>query len=198
MNKPKTMKQLLITALTLFLATTGFAQEKQNDATWEETIDFLIKYKNEISGINWDAVYFQVQDIDKSLATRFHIDFINKESMSIFASATEEYNYPKSCNEEVSKSINTKNCILLNLKSVSDEGYGLKIEFLNDCFLLATSYPNWKKNCQLQKTNKLIKNIVLIIENEETQNRYYKAFTHLAYLAKEKREKIRIESDDKF
>jgi hypothetical protein len=168
------MKTLKLLILTLFLSLTTFtnAQDASNDATWEETIEFIgsnLSPKILPSQRFWfthDGYFHQVKQIYISndvlvVSGEFVIDSRGLENKTI--------KIPLIKLKMTGDHIN----ILCSLTS-SD------IKFIYDG-------QNWA-----------FKDFSFGIDDSELEPRVYKAFKHLAYLATKKREEERKASGNKF
>ena len=175
------MKKLLI-LFTILTLTNLNAQEKQNDATWEETISFLNKYSdmlmrfdNRSSVMDW---------------TKFtNVKFQNKDNTTFLIL---EY----SLNPQI---------LITNY----DLKYLDKVEWQEKSKVNSIDWSNWKDVITIKftrpqpyifdgKKRGTYKQHAIKISDSEINERYFKALKHLAYLAKKKREEIRKNSGDKF
>lgn len=149
------------------------AQEKQNDATWDETIGFIEKYKEKL-----------------------HFDkYLNSFGRSI-ASRDEETNRKHNKVARFENQIESKKYLNVNMFYSNGRSHGgmsfpiitlVKAELNNNSLILFSS--NGSK-------------IYFNIYDTYYKDRLFKAFSHLAYLAVEKKkkeiEKEKKNSGDKF
>ncbi|WP_147679198.1 hypothetical protein [Algibacter pacificus] len=184
------MKQTILTLILCITSLTlTFAQEKQNDAAWEETIGFLKEYLPQFS--NDFIALDKCKDII-SQRIQFTIDDTkiykktSEEGVVIFGNNSSSALYAK--NYELK---------LLEIDSVSISESGIKLHatdkyvlennkkrnssylFLNLSYYFAESYEFCNKKVPEAKYN---------FKSEKVQ-RLYKALNHLAYLAREKKKK---------
>lgn len=164
----KTIKLLLIGILVV--ATSNIvAQEKQNDATWEETISFL---KENISRFDQptDAYYF-----DQNIIIRERIDSNNDpKSKRIYSAESKDL-----LSIDIEK---TSIRLTFRKNSVKFKNlYNNKFQYEDETIISLCSVWN-KDECKKRLYN----------SDDEFVKRIYKAFQHLAYLAKEKRKKSKF------
>lgn len=163
------MKNLLfLTTLTL-LSTGIYSQEKQNDATWEETISFI---KENLSIYNFVTHSNPYGEINNTMT-------IDNKGLLIL---TRKY---RDGSSGIFKA-NLKNLIeirrLLTPFSIDlvFEDYSVEINDGRDNYI---RLPIYRKRDHYDKN----KNELHISEKAPLFNRMLKAWTHLAYLANEKR-----------
>ncbi|WP_074940612.1 hypothetical protein [Algibacter lectus] len=173
---------LIVFTLLIFSANNVHSQEKQNDATWEETINFIsenLKY----TVIESLQQKFNQQSFDNEYAT-----IANKTKHSIkdnflntkFSST---YNKDKSVSYVYFETpLNKLKKVTLE-KAINDEfttfNIGLK---LTGKFAKRTS----------DDEEKFFDSILLSFDDHTLANRMTKAFQHLAYLASEKRKQSKF------
>ena len=165
------MKAILF---SLFLTTTFFcnAQDASNDATWEETIDFIKKNKSFfVKSEYWKKTSNYEFDIDYKYA---YISYTVREDLL--------YNMP-------SYYINYSTSIDLKKIKTADHGY---IKLTGDYIKVSSKRKGKSENVSYDNIEGIY------IEDTEMKPRLIKAFQHLAYLATKKREEARKASGDKF
>lgn len=187
------MKRFLLT-LTLFFTVTAFtfAQEKQSDATWEETIDF----------INSKKEYFKYT---MNFGEReIKINSQNITSETYWSGGMLRYNKPYMWEKAI------QSAPLKNLKEVRDfkeseqhiylsftgNYVTEKIYEAKDDDFTIYSYKGSKYT--YKKTKEEDTFYGLYVPDIEMRERIIKAFQHLTYLAIQKREAERKASGDKF
>lgn len=198
----------LLTVLLLYVATAFVtkvnAQEKQNDATWEETIDFIKKYSYLIE----DVKYFDNPDVT-----------IDDEYIYLSSSGYAYYSSSSTYNGEFyTTEIKINNTIKLpieNIRKLEDYWENKDVLYLVENVYISADLKKDKSASYNDKdypeTYEKYQNSwdeFKLYFNEsssnykEDSNRLRKAFYHLAYLANEKRKKEkeqrRKESGDKF
>lgn len=167
------MKQLLLLPLMALLSISAtYAQQAESEATWEETIAFINKYKSYLHH------------------TRYHNDPCRNEIKDFNISGNQMYftNLPgEGAGNESKHTVD-----LSKLDSV---------DFGNDAIYLFLVGPYWKVDYNpytSSSTKSSLKSSYLTICDEEMKERMYNAFSHLTKLATEKREAERKASGDKF
>lgn len=202
------MKQALL-VLGLLLACI-FSGNAQSDATWEETIGFIKKYKYKIEygisklidpGIGW-----RISNLPEIEITLEKMKFVYK----INHSGTTDFNYGET-NETICQKAEGSGSLEIpfeNLMSCTEESEGIRIELTTNDILIQTlithidcrnidkpskGYFNKKKD-----EDKYHQSILIKVSDIEMRERLSKAFSHLAKLATEKREAERKASGDKF
>lgn len=176
----KTLKTLLLTATLIISSLTATAQEKQNDATWEETIEFLNKHSDmlmwydNVGGIEkwkkFDKIHFVSEDNTTFLRLEYsRVD--SKWSMSGSYSANFDLKFIKN--------------VIWTESSQWGKNH-MRINFTRE-------QPFFTKRGSSPRDFHSFK-----LSDSEINRRYYKALQQLAYLAKEKREAERKASGDKF
>lgn len=182
------MKKTIVILTILLSSLTATAQEKRNDATWEETIDFILKYKNKISKCedtdSWEKVgwanYIEDDEVNEGLKILDYKYLVmrknNKDRLFNFKYNLEEIN-------EIDFSTRRR---VVYVKFTPTQKLSFKIPADRD---LKTRTRNYKH-----------KSIGFYIETDDSEfhPRLLKAFEHLAYLARKKREEARKASGDKF
>lgn len=172
-------KTILTLALFITSLTLTFAQEKQNDATWEETIEFL---KNNIDRFSHSE--------DQTLSTGKHL--ISNYEYSIEGNFLKNTT-PNWCNVKTD---------LIQLKNVTLTSNGIKL-FLNKNAVVTTFIDSRNKQyytdyriswCKtlVRENNELTCKESYWNDSDEFIQRMYKAFKHLAYLANEKRKQSKF------
>ncbi len=155
------------------------AQEKQNDATWEETIAFINKYEDQIA--------------NKSSAKKNYFSvtpgyFVGHKEGRMY---NEVWKYYK----DVFKRESVKTEDLIYIKDIRGVPSRFDIWFTRDVVRVKHNWFFGKKPPRDYYTDSLGDLTVL---DDELKPRIYKAFKHLAYLATQKRESKRKASGDKF
>ena len=190
--------KLVLLVFLIALTTTTNAQDASNDATWEETINFITKYKEYIvetnhRTINTHLAIKKIEIVDTSI--KIYIDS-NKD----FYIKKINY-YPNQLFAEV---------ITLDLKNLKRIDYsssygGIQLDLKNNAVNfhnVIESYRN-KNNSEPYYSKRKIKNvtyndIIFYVDDEDLSDRLAKAFEHLTYLAIKKREEDHKASGDKF
>jgi hypothetical protein len=162
------MKLLTLITFCLFATFTN-AQDASNDATWEETVNFIKKHKNSIDVFKYSG---------GAVSSEFYIDN-NKLILKI----------------KYSRGHTIKSSFeLINLLDVTSS---IKLELVGNVLKMeiaergSNSFKDFKSDIGLDELR-------FKVDNIELQPRIKKAFQHLAYLATEKRKEIRNNSGDKF
>ena len=174
--------KIFILALLFSSVTSTNAQDASNDATWAETIGFIKKYAYKIEEYKVEG------------------PGINRNPTITFST-----NHMKLKEDSAFNKYETKiDLTLLKELYVNSSSYKIELVFVKNFSFrydefCKTCNPKWRheytKRNQLAKT----KSIALYFEEDsEFYPRIKKAFTHLAYLAKTKRDKQREDSGDKF
>lgn len=164
---------LFFTILTL---TNLNAQEKQNDATWEETIEFINKNKGFLScyqepfGYHFNCNIKDIQINENTLKVRYQYIKSNEKSMS----EKEQWFEVKLHKISRVDKLNNKNIIRF---FTTGKNIHFKSEYFIDHDKKVYFFP---------------------VEDTEMFPRLLKAFKQLAYLATKKREEVRKNSGDKF
>lgn len=179
-------KNLLFVFLLLFMQGQKlYSQDKQNDATWEETIDFLKEY---VSYLNYKS---------KKISGRIyksHITYHQKIKVDSKEIIVERYFTNTKSNYCSKDDIET---VRMNLKDlIGTSRQGSLILKSNGNLVSLTSIDCYNDN---GKTG-FSENVDLVdyfwislnTNDKNTINRIEKAFVHLAYLAKEKRQKSKF------
>lgn len=177
------MKTLLTLFICILFTIPSIAQEKQSDATWVETVEFINKYKNHINLYG----FYSCESFEKISSISFEN---NKVLIKI------DYSESKLAKIKDMK----YSADLLKLESSSSQNDGcLGIEFTNK-----VAYEGYYMNVRLgEREYNYVKDsgypwLKLRIDDSELLIRYEKAFKHLAYLATQKREESKKQSGDKF
>ncbi|WP_439128085.1 hypothetical protein [Polaribacter sp.] len=179
------MKKLFILFAILTLTNLN-AQEKQNDATLEETISFIKKYKHHINGIWLPKWYNKFGEIAFKNYTNTYI----KDSGNYLNMIIESKN--KKIDKDVKVYLDLTK--LRNSSNYSTRGNEvIVLNFIGKyCFVDEYNERNDKKR------NFKGNFVRLSISNSEMRPRLAKAFNHLAYLMKKKRLEKQKNSGDKF
>ncbi|SDS09632.1 hypothetical protein SAMN05216503_1967 [Polaribacter sp. KT25b] len=183
-----TIKTIL---LSLCLTTTFFcnAQDASNDATWEETVEFIESTKKNY--LNF-YVYKESRSMD--------IKQLSFSSLDLTIEGEGSYNLESS----VKESIKLVNIDLSKLKRADVWYRTLNLEFTSEKAVAYSqiSYSvfyirDWQP---LRKRDDFNKDFIKIklTKDDEMLPRIEKAFQHLAYLATKKREEERNASGSKF
>lgn len=179
------MKKLLI-FFTILTLTNLNAQEKQNDATWEETVSFINKYKYHIKGLWLPKWYNKFGEIGFNDYTNVKI----KTSGSYVSMIIQSKN--KKIDKDVIVTLDLTKLETASSYSTSGNEV-IVLKFIGKyCFVDEYNERNDKK--RNFKGNFLRLNI----SNNEMRPRLTKAFNHLAYLSKQKRLEKRKNSGEKF
>lgn len=179
--------QLFLIAIFFISFTNTKAQEKQNDATWEETISFL---KEHVSRFDSYVTYHK-NNSSNSYSRYYHSLFTHTiNSKGIITQAQEFDNKTFYCKADLKylKSIKTKQIIgekptlklwfeydVVDCEKYVDKDSYLDLPYFTDVYFV---------NSKFQKIKPL--------KNDRLRDKVYKAFQHLAYLAKEKRKKSKF------
>ena len=192
------MKTILF---SLFLTTTFFcyAQDASNDATWEETINFIKKYKDEVN--EYGVKYQQSQEKIINIEFSNSIMTINIDPDEYFWGHREaDYTYTSLYAES----------IIIDLKNLKNISYttkysGIYLYTHNDDVTFKNVRKNFRNNNNYKPyysfrniDDQKYDYVRIFIDGDEMSNRIAKAFKHLAYLATKKREEERKASGDKF
>lgn len=170
-------RQMFTTCLLLFMSITATAQEKQNDATWEETINFISKNLNYINeGEVYDCNY-------KSRRMWYVTDISISQSKLII-----ELRVFKEDKHFQRFTVSLEKINEFKYGTIYTVGKNIDVEY----FLLCDTGEIRAKNPNSGDS------VNIKIDDNEMRSRIYKAFQHLAYLAKEKRKAKRKASGDKF
>ena len=166
----KTLKPVLA-ILFLILSLTTNAQEKQNDATWEETIGFIEKYKTNLEAI---GLAWYNRDNEKQ-----YDDF-----QIVFSSDHIYFNSLNGKNDFISISLKKlRRCYKANAKWINIKTTGDYIHYK----------PADKSAADFE-----VNRISIWISDTEMLPRILNAFKHLTDLSKEQRKAEREASSDKF
>lgn len=191
------MKLLSLITFCLF-ATISIAQDASNDATWEETIDFIKQNKHHIE--RSEAINYESKN--KISVFDFKNDKLKLSLSGIIAGKNGQY-----CNSTYL--IDHISIDLGQLKKASLYGDYIYLSFIDE----SVKYLNLreKKSCywyrgannfkdRIEKIDDRKKTSISLYlsSNTEMRPRLEKAFEHLAYLATKKREEVRKTSGSKF
>lgn len=174
------MKKVIIVALLIFTTLIYInAQEKQNDATWEETVEFLKTNINKLSitqndDHNSSRISYKI--VDEILFKNYNLSYGDGEmNVNLKNLKSVEYNYDKYAK-------------------------GIKLSFTNMSVTRTIKWKTGNKTESLQMDGFTIQSCKYInyaekigctsvawSEKDEMVQRIYKALKHLAYLANEKR-----------
>lgn len=198
MNK---LKYILVLFTMLYASHTN-SQEKQNDATWEETIEFLQKYSNQIKDAemgSFEKKYFknrkiniQSEGIPFGTAGNYLLDK-HKDWGDRFSGSDDFYKRYYKLYEG-----NFPFKYLLKIEMYSNSIYLILSTEISYSYSVKTNYYNVGKveNDLLDRETNQLK--LTYVDNEELLPRIEKAFKHLTYLAIEKRKLEREKSGEKF
>jgi hypothetical protein len=169
------MKTLKLLILTLFLSLTTFtnAQDASNDATWEDTIDFLNK---NLTANKIEKKMFYFNNFERYV---YDVSNITIDSKYLYVKGGININYRGG---EDNREIKIP---LLKLKSV-------RVDFLK--VYLVSSAIKFKYD----KVDWNFDEFYFEIDNDELEPRIIKAFQHLAFLATKKIKDAIKASGDKF
>lgn len=162
----KNLKFLIVLTLLLTGTVATQAQEKQNDATWEETIEFL---KNNTNVLNWTEPYSR---------DRKHKHSVNITNEKLIFKTIRVFS--DGSGGKITKT--------LMLKDLIKAGYsGAKSRYIrltaNGDLITVSDYQSYNSGTLALP---LPKNI------DDMAGRILKAFKHLAYLANEKRKESKF------
>lgn len=168
------MKQtLLVIALFIGLGNVN-PQDASNDATWEETISFLKKYKND----------FKVVDAHPSWCEQMELE-ITEDKIRYYG-AISDYK----CEYSID---------LTKLKSVGGNSPSIILYTTgNNCLKYNCRVDNGKSKSCMGNHDGVTNSLMLWIDDIEMHPRFVSAFEHLVKLATKKREDVRKASGDKF
>lgn len=183
-------KTILTLALFITTLTLTFAQEKQGDATWEETIDFIKSKKKFIS-------------IDDSTSPSNEIKIDGQGIQLIIYTWS---NYPKGWEKRIYympfrylksvKPFKEGSYCYIDINKLSGEYVSVKV-FKTKKDDVFEFNPKGSKY-YLHGSYNLARFDKLCVNDVEMRERLTKAFQHLTYLAIQKREAERKASGDKF
>lgn len=162
---------LIVTLLTASVALN--AQEKQNDATWEETIEFLKEYVPKFNHRR-SIENLKVNDLNDSGDEEYYI----KENTIYFK--YKEWTNTRNLLNLADVYITEDNAGAKNVKLDFDDGFQ-KSSYGIDLTELLTIHEDNSRSVKYYVDPK-----------GEAVNRLIKAFKHLAYLAKEKRKQSKF------
>lgn len=210
------MKQLLLLPLIAFLSISAtYAPQAENDATWEETIEFLQKYKEELHSIvgSNDGFRPYLRSWDEVEVTNEYIRFTGH-----YTKSNDEGKVPGlgfGCWES-SETTRTVTIYFANLSTETiEESTSFPVLYFIDHRSIkiehVTNYKGFNESCNwyrdemrdmrnIRETFYYSRKIIIssASENDEMKLRFAKAFSHLAKLATEKRDADRKASGDKF
>lgn len=179
--------RLLFICIILSFSFTINAQDSSNDATWEETIEFLKKHQNKIESVQF---YFRIRN--QKLKIMKTDDFNLSSSNSSF-----EFEDDKK-GSKFSYNFNLANSLSYIISSGNQIGLSFTSERSSDISYESWSYM-YSKNFLAKENNYKISNFrINYKENSEFIPRAKKAWKHLAYLATKKRKEEHKASGDKF
>lgn len=161
----------LFLALSFCNITNIFAQQQQNDATWEETISFLEDNARSMRGkIIW-ASNHKAETLETTISN-------NKTVLTV----TNKTPYGDGFQ------IDIRNINLSDLSYISlDEGQ-------EHSYIMLWSREKGSVNCKKDNSFSPCNFIEIGIENKEMKNRVVKALKHLAYLSNKKNEEKKAKS----
>lgn len=177
----KTIKLFLL-AICLISFSNAIAQEKQNDASWQETISFL---KENISSYNI---------IVKS-------KFKNTQPSTTYSFNIEDDGILKSTKSDISYEANLK-YLIRPVQGISKFGQTyFNLIFENG--MVNKKYPGGSErefviflptytSMKYDSNTKFSEGVLLFEKDDELPKSIFKAFQHLAYLAKEKRKESKF------
>jgi hypothetical protein len=164
------MKFLKLTFIALLISLTAKAQDATNDATWEETVEFIKKYKSYI--VNDNCTYSDYQTVN-----------VNNDYLELKRTCDK--------NETVIQKITFDK--LYGVLDKHDEELYLLTLLTTGSSIKRTYY--FANGNVIKESYDFLD---LKIRDSEFQPRIYKAFEHLSYLATKKREEEHKSSGDKF
>ena len=185
------MKKLLI-FFTIVTLTNLSAQEKQNDATWEETISFLKKYKDQIT--HWQSPYRGMPDKpDYEVNNISNTKWVFNGNASGRVRMTNGYTQRKDV-YKITISLNKLQKV--KMSDYFDDKIDLNTTG-NNIIYDEKMYNDGRIN---ERYTKIINSSYfgIVVYDEEMRPRIYKALKHLTYLATKKREEARKNSGEKF
>lgn len=189
------MKNILL-IITLFIGIcSSQAQDSTNTATWQETINWIKKYKEHLEpGKTW----YQIEDDDIEIEiTNYKLRFYGeRKATGNSYSKTMRIRYYYSYSIDLTKLTSITN----DYNSINLYTSGSDVKYIES--LTWNGYHKWRlKNGyykSLDDTSFKSSSLKIDIADREILDRYVKAVTHLAKLAIEKREAERKASGDKF
>ncbi|MEO1051541.1 MAG: hypothetical protein AAFX87_13000 [Bacteroidota bacterium] len=159
----KLLKRVLI-VLVMGFTTTSNAQDASNNATWEETIDFLEEFLPNFNNT-----------IDA------HTYIFNFDGTTLDKKRKYQFNDGKKCTDNWKGDINY-------IKSVSVNSNFIRIQFTGNLVSMQTQCENVDAGIATYQDIFLVN----LLEKKDLNQRLLKALKHLAYLAKEKRKKSKF------
>ena len=173
------MKKTFLTLMLLFIANLSIAQDASNDATWEETIEFINKQEEFI---------ILVYDHHGRLELDCEVDLFQIDGEKLF------YKYPQVSSDTYDFLKVIGSAELKKIESVDDKYDYIKIWFTGyyNIFYVENTDDD---NGQVKKEKSYLK---FKVSDSEMHKRLLKAFQHLAYLATEKRKEEIKKSGSKF
>ncbi|WP_336129218.1 hypothetical protein [Mesoflavibacter sp. CH_XMU1422-2] len=180
------MKHYISILIFVLVCSFSNAQEKQNDATWQETVNFLNKYKS----------YFKLgftYNNNLKKWDEYQIEHISITQQSLYFKAT-KYNYKKQKSKHIEVSIpfaKLQDIYSGFRQEISTVGNNISFKYR------MYDYKGEKIDTRFSK-DRYVKTISFRIQDDEMRKRIIKAFKHLIYLAEQKRIEKQKQSGDKF
>lgn len=189
--------QALTTCLLLFISITTNAQEKQNDASWEETVEFLSKNLHYISIGNVDKERYP--ELSRSTTKwRRSVAYFTENNREIVIEFVPRKDSDRFCGDKSYQHFIQYTIPLDKIINVSSH-YFFWIQTTGKYIDVKKHLPvKSGSTCTITDAYTTTDVLQVRVEDSEMRPRLYKAFEHLAYLAKEKREAKRKASGDKF
>lgn len=215
----KTLFKLILISLIVLFSSSIKAQDESNDATMEETLNFIKKYSSKIESIE---VHDRSSEYDSEKFTFDEITFTeDKLYISLIFDDDDRLRYEKDCDnfytEEdysrcfVNQHVTRISIPLYKIRDISDDRDKSIYTVEDDIYIsgpkeifFCNSYGITQKRKTIQRSRSIpIKKITIhYTYNEDLTPRINKAYQHLEYLAiKKRKENIEAErkaSGDKF
>ncbi|MDO1502104.1 hypothetical protein Q2T40_18365 [Winogradskyella maritima] len=198
------MKKIKILTITLFLVISNslFAQDKQNNPTWEETIEFLQKYIYQIESVYFYGLDEKYLKNGRLIIWSTGIPYGNPSL--ILDRHYDTWSMSGGTNAYYKRYYQLEDGIfpfkfLTAAENLGSNGLTLKLsKKIPIKFYEKTNYYN-KGKIEEGWQNEMYDSFrITFHEDSELVPRLIKAFKHLAYLATEKRKQEREASGDKF
>jgi hypothetical protein len=180
----KKLNLLIIVAFLLFGLTKTNAQDSSNDATWEETIEFINKNSNYFIHSSDGGIVRKIKITNTILY--FEIEFRDK--------IPSYYRRENKTGDIYSKKADLEKLLSVDFNLLTEP------DQMNKHYIILTFSGKYVLATNLNDSSNIYKYdwLGLYLNDIEIHPRLGKAFKHLAYLAQEKRKKERKESGEKF
>ncbi|MDO1502107.1 hypothetical protein Q2T40_18380 [Winogradskyella maritima] len=181
------MKKAFVVIYVILTSLTVFPQEKQNHATWEETVAFIDKYIAKASLLELNAMNntYKINNFNVSINNDLLKITINQYSKESF-----KYGY-----DRTHKIYRTQ--LNYNLTDLVSSKW-MYLHFRKSQLVTINGKNNVSGNMDFTHDEKLKSFKITGFDDADLKDRLNKAFKHLAYLATEKRKKEREASGEKF